>query len=84
MSNRSNYCKHGTYIGDPYGPDYMCHWCEMGYEPPERILILQPDDIRGFSAQELVELLDALQLECDPADNEDWQYNNLYVLVYPD
>lgn len=18
------YCQHGTYVGDPYGPDYMC------------------------------------------------------------
>ena len=25
------WCRHGTYIGDPYGPDYMCHYCEMGY-----------------------------------------------------
>lgn len=31
---RSNYCKHGTYIGDPYGPDYLCYWCEMGIDPP--------------------------------------------------
>lgn len=23
-------CKHGTYIGDPYGPDYMCGMCESG------------------------------------------------------
>jgi len=23
-------CKHGTYIGDAYGPDYMCHYCEIG------------------------------------------------------
>jgi hypothetical protein len=25
-----NYCKHGVYIGDPYGPDYMCGRCEDG------------------------------------------------------
>ena len=24
------YCKHGTYIGDPYGPDYICGYCEEG------------------------------------------------------
>lgn len=24
----SNYCIHGTYIGDPYGPDYLCGACE--------------------------------------------------------
>lgn len=22
------YCKHGTYIGDAYGPDYLCGACE--------------------------------------------------------
>jgi len=25
-----NYCQHGTYIGDPYGADYMCGACESG------------------------------------------------------
>lgn len=24
----TSYCRHGTFIGDPYGPDYLCHWCE--------------------------------------------------------
>lgn len=24
----SLYCKHGTYIGDKYGPDYLCGRCE--------------------------------------------------------
>jgi hypothetical protein len=23
-------CKHGTYVGDAYGPDYMCGRCESG------------------------------------------------------
>lgn len=27
------YCKHGTYIGDPYGPDHLCGYCESGTEP---------------------------------------------------
>lgn len=26
----SPYCKHGTYIGGPSGPDYLCHACENG------------------------------------------------------
>lgn len=26
----SPYCKHGTYIGYPGGPDYLCGPCEMG------------------------------------------------------
>lgn len=25
-----DFCKHGTFIGDPYGPDYLCGWCEDG------------------------------------------------------
>lgn len=25
-----HYCKHGAYVGDPYGPDYMCGPCEDG------------------------------------------------------
>lgn len=25
------HCKHGTYIGYPGGPDYICGACEMGY-----------------------------------------------------
>lgn len=23
-------CKHGTYVGDAWGPDYLCGRCEMG------------------------------------------------------
>jgi len=26
----SHYCRHGSYIGDPYGADYMCGACENG------------------------------------------------------
>jgi len=26
------FCRHGTFIGSWWGPDYMCHACEMGYE----------------------------------------------------
>jgi hypothetical protein len=31
----SNYCKHGTFIGNPYGADYMCGWCEDGTSDEE-------------------------------------------------
>jgi hypothetical protein len=24
------HCKHGTFIGDPYGADYLCGYCEDG------------------------------------------------------
>lgn len=26
----SVHCEHGTYIGHPGGPDYLCGWCEDG------------------------------------------------------
>lgn len=29
-SDDRNYCRHGSYIGNPYGGDYMCGPCEMG------------------------------------------------------
>ena len=28
-----NHCRHGKFVGDPYGPDYMCGWCEDGDDP---------------------------------------------------
>jgi hypothetical protein len=27
------HCRHGVYVGYPGGPDYMCPYCEGGYEP---------------------------------------------------
>jgi hypothetical protein len=29
------YCAHGTFIGNPYGADYLCHYCEMGFTDEE-------------------------------------------------
>lgn len=29
LDDQSN-CKHGNFVGNPYGGDYMCHWCELG------------------------------------------------------
>lgn len=31
ISDPSQRCKHGTFIGSSWGPDYLCHQCEMGY-----------------------------------------------------
>jgi hypothetical protein len=28
--NPNQYCKHGTFIGSWWGPDYLCGWCEDG------------------------------------------------------
>lgn len=30
MPADDTHCKHGTYVGWPGGPDYMCGWCEDG------------------------------------------------------
>lgn len=35
LDNPLYYCKHGTFIGDPYGPDYMCWACEEGLTDEE-------------------------------------------------
>ncbi len=29
------HCKHGTYVGHPGGPDYMCGYCEDGVTDEE-------------------------------------------------
>lgn len=34
VTDSSQYCKHGTFIGSWWGPDYLCSWCEMGEDPP--------------------------------------------------
>lgn len=33
-SDSSQYCRHGTFIGSWWGPDYLCFYCETGEEPP--------------------------------------------------
>lgn len=32
-SDKSQYCKHGNFIGSWWGPDILCGECEMGDEP---------------------------------------------------
>tara|TARA_R100000700_G_scaffold33891_1_gene41777 strand:- start:450 stop:878 length:429 start_codon:yes stop_codon:yes gene_type:complete len=32
----TRYCKHGTNVGDPYGPDYLCGYCED--DTPDQVL----------------------------------------------
>lgn len=36
-------CKHGAFVGDPYGPDYMCGWCEMGISDKEYDKMMKED-----------------------------------------
>jgi hypothetical protein len=38
-----NYCKHGTYVGTPHGPDHMCGWCEDGTEPEPTYSVVGAD-----------------------------------------
>lgn len=35
-------CKHGTFIGNPYGADYMCGRCEMGDDEDEEEVLEGP------------------------------------------
>lgn len=37
VTDASQYCKHGTFIGSWWGPDYLCVWCETGEDPPPYI-----------------------------------------------
>ena len=30
MSDKSQYCKHGKFIGSWWGPDILCGYCEAG------------------------------------------------------
>jgi len=40
LEEPSYYCRHGVFVGDPYGPDYMCPYCEMGEDPePQPVTI---------------------------------------------
>lgn len=34
VTDSRQYCEHGTFIGSPWGPDYLCFYCETGTEPP--------------------------------------------------
>lgn len=36
----SQYCRHGTWIGSWWGPDYLCGWCEDGISVEEMNRIL--------------------------------------------
>lgn len=35
LNEPSHYCPHGRFIGNPYGADYMCFYCEMGFSDEE-------------------------------------------------
>lgn len=31
LGEPSYYCKHGIYVGHPWGPDHLCGYCEDGF-----------------------------------------------------
>lgn len=35
IEHDSVYCCHGTYVGNPYGGDYLCGYCEDGVPCPD-------------------------------------------------
>lgn len=49
-----DYCEHGTYIGTPLGPDFICGWCEDGV-PYEEFLEIQ----REHQARKMIEQIKA-------------------------
>lgn len=55
VSKRSDdwqsYCTHGTYIGDPYGPDLMCWKCEAGVSVYDEALEEAHERTRRFREQ---------------------------------
>lgn len=60
MTDDHNYCKHGTYVGG-CGYDHMCHWCEMGEEPPtQRELDAQRLAKAEHDYDQLVSILDSV------------------------
>jgi hypothetical protein len=58
------YCKHGTFVGHPWGPDHICGKCEDG-EPAD-------DESRPDVADRLVEAIHAAAKR--RADNDDAYY----------
>lgn len=43
------YCRHGRFIGNPYGADYMCFYCEMGYSDEE-----YAEEIRAIRLRKMI------------------------------
>lgn len=73
-----NYCRHGNFIGNPYGADYMCGWCESGEEPPTQAEL---DRRRVREAEKnydtLVHALSAVDVDRD----RQWSLRNITVAM---
>lgn len=44
-------CKHGTFIGSWWGPDYLCHYCELGYTEEEFQATIRQEAIARLTEQ---------------------------------
>ena len=55
------YCRHGSFIGGPCGPDYLCAWCETGVSDLayawsiRRDAVLRAQRDRGIFMAEMVD-----------------------------
>ena len=50
------YCVHGTFLGNPYGADYMCGWCEDGISYDEFVEHKKYQHMRKMKEQILATL----------------------------
>lgn len=48
------YCRHGRFIGNPYGADYLCGHCEMGTSDEEYELGLAWGEFRSRMRNEVL------------------------------
>ena len=63
-SRDEDYCKHGTYIGDPYGADYLCGYCESSVSDYEFVIGFVQSD--AYNAQRRYDsTLKSLMLHAD-------------------
>lgn len=54
-----SYCRHGSYIGDPYGGDYLCGACEEGLSLYEEAVAVVRQAEHEY--EEILSLIPALQ-----------------------
>lgn len=74
MREDDMHCVHGTYIGGPCGPDYLCGWCEDGISEQEynAIMRARADQRRRYNEAyaALVDVAVPTYLTCKGRDPE--------------
>jgi len=76
LENPNYYCSHGTFVGDPYGPDLMCFWCEMGVSDEDYNAHLRWEKLRADAKWGLREELDRAEAALDRGD---WMKAKRYI-----